>query len=176
MPCRPHDKEWANSLVWLDRVESSPPQLSGGNICVLANERCLFCSGSNRPLAAVRGDSLCHGPGMERGDRDGGEEREGGCNPCIQSLLRKQKRSAFYNLGCSSFSGPEISDSVDYTLAVCSSAFKGIIAEIMKHFKLTLTVKTTIFVLILKTSKALKKKTGSTVQSKLQGTDFKFNF
>lgn len=28
------DKEWANSLVWLDRVESFPPRLSGGNICV----------------------------------------------------------------------------------------------------------------------------------------------
>lgn len=43
---RARDKEWANSLVWRDRVESSPPQLSGGNICVLANERCLFCDGA----------------------------------------------------------------------------------------------------------------------------------
>lgn len=43
---RARDKEWANSLVWLDRVESFPPQLSKGNICVLANERCLFCEGA----------------------------------------------------------------------------------------------------------------------------------
>lgn len=36
------DKQWANSLVWRDRVESFTPQLSEGNICVLANERCLL--------------------------------------------------------------------------------------------------------------------------------------
>uniref|UniRef100_A0A0F8B333 Protein FAM19A2 n=1 Tax=Larimichthys crocea TaxID=215358 RepID=A0A0F8B333_LARCR len=40
------DKEWANSLVWRDRVESFTPQLSEGNICVLANERCLLCDGA----------------------------------------------------------------------------------------------------------------------------------
>lgn len=43
---RARDREWANSLVWRDRVESFPPQLSEGNICVLANERCLFCDGA----------------------------------------------------------------------------------------------------------------------------------
>lgn len=40
------DREWASSLVWRDGVESFPPRLSDGNICVLASERCLFCDGA----------------------------------------------------------------------------------------------------------------------------------
>lgn len=40
------DKEWANSRVWHDRVDSFTPQLSEGNICVLANEQPLLASGA----------------------------------------------------------------------------------------------------------------------------------
>lgn len=43
---RVSDKEWAHSLVWRDRVESFPHKLSQENICVWANEPCLFCDGA----------------------------------------------------------------------------------------------------------------------------------
>lgn len=39
-------KSGQTPLVWRDRVESLTPQLSEGNICVLANERCLFRGGA----------------------------------------------------------------------------------------------------------------------------------
>lgn len=54
---------------------------------------------SNRLPAAIRGDSLCHGPSKER-DRDGGERngmsKRGGGNPCIESSCRNSEgKSSF---------------------------------------------------------------------------------
>lgn len=121
---RARDKEWANSLVWRDRVESFTPQLSEGNICVLANERCLFCDGGNRLPAAVRGDSLCHGPSKER-DRDGGEGEEGGgvipvSNPAAET---ERESPAFYGLETLP---PPVLQSLRYCgLHICLVHFKG---------------------------------------------------
>lgn len=68
---RQRDKEWANSLVWRDRVESFPPQLSEGNICVLANEQCLFSDGAIGSLqpSEVTVSVMVQ---VKSGDRDGG--------------------------------------------------------------------------------------------------------
>lgn len=95
---RVRDKEWANSLVWLDRVESYPPQLLEGNICVLANERCLFCDGAIGSLqpsevtvsvtVQVKSEIEMEGNGM-------GWVRGGG-NPCIESSCRNSEgKSSF---------------------------------------------------------------------------------
>ena len=87
------DKEWANSLVWRDRVESFPPRLSEGNICVLANEPCLFRDGANRLPAAVRGDSRSVTvQGKSEIEMQGPGKRAG--NPYIESSCRDREGPA----------------------------------------------------------------------------------
>lgn len=99
---RVRDKEWANSLVWLDRVESYPPQLSEGNICVLANERCLFCDGAIGSLqpsevtvsvtVQVKSEIEMEGNGM-------GWVSEGGVIPVSNPAAETARGSpAFYGL------------------------------------------------------------------------------
>lgn len=87
-------KSGAPSLVWCDRDERFTPQLSGGNICVLANGRRVLGRRGNRLPAAVRGDGLCRGPGEER-DGDEGEGRGRGGNPCIESSRGDTKEVQF---------------------------------------------------------------------------------
>lgn len=77
-------KRRAPSLVCRDRAEHFTPQLSGGNICVLANGRRPLGRRGNRLPAAVRGDGPCCGRSKER-DGDEGEGRGRGGNPCIKS-------------------------------------------------------------------------------------------
>lgn len=90
------DKEWANSLVWRDRVERFTPQLSEGNICVLAKERCLFCDGAIGSLqpsevtvsVTVQVKSEIEMEWMGKGRRG---------NPCIESSCRNREgKSSFF--------------------------------------------------------------------------------
>lgn len=91
------DKEWANSLVWRDRVESFTPQLSEGNICVLANERCLLGDGAIGSLQPSEVTASVTVQGKSEIEMKGKEGRGG--NPCIESSCRNREgKSSFYGL------------------------------------------------------------------------------
>lgn len=76
---------------------------------------------SNRLPAAVRGDSLCHGPSKRAAIETEGEERG---NPCIESSCRNRERErerGKVQLFMLLHPPCNHCDTVDYTLASCIS-------------------------------------------------------